>query len=162
MISAIVAVDNNWGIGFNGDLLEHIPEDLKYFKQLTTGHNVIMGRKTWNSLPTKPLPNRGNYIISSLEPRIIDKHTIRFHMEDAMNYLNYTQDDVFIIGGGQIYKELLPFCDRVYVTKINKSYENVDTYFPNLDKSDEWAPGMCSSIKEYKDLTYQFWQYDRI
>ena len=112
MISAIVAVDNNWGIGFNGDLLEHIPEDLKYFKQLTTGHNVLMGRKTWNSLPVKPLPNRGNYIISSAEPLIMDKNTIRFQMEDALNYLNYTLDDVFIIGGGTIYKELLPYCHK--------------------------------------------------
>ena len=162
MISAIVAVDSNWGIGFNGDLLEHIPEDLKYFKQLTTGHNVIMGRKTWNSLPIKPLPNRGNYIISSLEPRIIDKHTIRFQMEDAMSYLNYTQDDVFVIGGGQIYKELLPYCDRVYVTKIFKDHDQVDTYFPNLDESDEWAPAMQSALHTHKDLTYQFWQYDRI
>lgn len=65
MISAIVAVDNDWGIGFNGDLLEHIPADLKYFKQLTSGHNVIMGRKTWDSLPKKPLPNRLNIVITS-------------------------------------------------------------------------------------------------
>ena len=162
MISAIVAVDNNWGIGFNGDLLEHIPEDLKYFKQLTTGHNVLMGRKTWNSLPVKPLPNRGNYIISSAQPLIMDKNTIRFQMEDALNYLNYTLDDVFIIGGGQIYKELLPYCDRVYVTKIFKDHDQVDTYFPNLDESDEWAPAMQSALHTYKDLTYQFWQYDRI
>lgn len=162
MISAIVAVDNNWGIGFNGDLLEHIPEDLKYFKQLTTGHNVLMGRKTWNSLPVKPLPNRGNYIISSAQPLIIDKNTIRFQMEDALNYLNYTLDDVFIIGGGTIYKELLPYCDRVYATKIFKDHDQVDTYFPNLDESDEWAPAMQSALHTYKDLTYQFWQYDRI
>ena len=64
MISAIVAVDNNWGIGFNGDLLEAIPADLKRFKELTTGHVVVMGSKTWNSLPRKPLPNRGNIVIS--------------------------------------------------------------------------------------------------
>ena len=70
--------------------------------------------------------------------------------------------DFFIIGGGQIYKELLPYCDRVYVTKIFKDHANVDTYFPNLDESDEWAPGMCSSLHNYKGLTYQFWQYDRI
>ena len=65
MISAIVAVDNDWGIGYNGDLLEKIPEDLKYFKTLTTGNIVIMGRKTWDSLPKQPLPNRLNFIITS-------------------------------------------------------------------------------------------------
>ena len=118
MISAIVAVDNNWGIGFNGDLLEHIPEDLKYFKQLTSGHSIIMGRKTWDSLPTKPLPNRRNYIISSEQPRILDKNAIRFQMDDALTFLDYTWEDVFVIGGGQIYEKLLPLCDRVYVTKI--------------------------------------------
>ena len=162
MISAIVAVDNNWGIGFNGDLLEHIPEDLKYFKQLTSGHSVIMGRKTWDSLPTKPLPNRRNYIISSDQPRILHKNVIRFQMDDALTFLDYTWEDVFVIGGGQIYEKLLPLCDRVYVTKIFKDHDQVDTYFLNLDESEEWAPATCSDIRQQGDLMYQFWQYDRI
>ena len=162
MISAIVAVDNNWGIGFNNDLLEHIPEDLKMFKQLTLGHTVVMGRKTWNSLPKAPLPQRGNIVISNAQPLIIDKNTLRLPLEDVIEFLKYTKDEVFIIGGGTIYKELLPFCNRVYVTKIYKDHSNVDTYFPNLDEMDEWAPAACSSIHDYKDLTYQFWQYDRI
>ncbi len=162
MISAIVAVDNNWGIGFNGNLLEHIPEDLKYFKELTSGHCVMMGRKTWDSLPKKPLPNRKNYIISNSQPAILGDNTIRFQMDDATTFLNYVWEDVFIIGGGVIYKELLPYCDRVYVTKIFKDHDQIDTYFPNLDESDEWAPAMQSALHTYKDLTYQFWQYDRI
>lgn len=77
MISAIVAVDTSWGIGFNGELLEHIPEDLKHFKELTTGNTVIMGRKTWDSLPQKPLPERCNIIVSTLNPTIINKLTLR-------------------------------------------------------------------------------------
>jgi dihydrofolate reductase len=162
MISAIVAVDNNWGIGFNGELLEHIPEDLKYFKELTTGHVVVMGTNTWNSLPIKPLPKRGNIIISSADRLIMCKNTLRLHMEDVIDYFDYTDDDVFIIGGGSIYKQLLPFCDRVYVTKIFKDHENVDTYFPNLDESEEWAPAMCGNLRTHNDLSYQFWQYDRI
>jgi dihydrofolate reductase len=162
MISAIVAVDNNWGIGFNGDLLEHIPEDLKYFKELTTGHVVVMGTNTWNSLPIKPLPKRGNIIISSADRLIMCKNTVRLHMEDVLDYFDYTEDDIFIIGGGSIYNQLLPFCDRVYVTKIYKDHVNVDTYFPNLDKSEEWAPAACGNLRTYNDLSYQFWQYDRI
>ena len=162
MISAIVAVDNNWGIGFNGDLLEHIPEDLKMFKQLTLGHTVVMGRKTWNSLPKAPLSERGNIVISSAEPLIMAKNTLRLPLEAVIEFLEYTNDEVFIIGGGTIYKELLPFCNKVYVTKIFKDHPDVDTYFPNLDEMDEWAPAACSSIHDYKDLTYQFWQYDRI
>ena len=161
MISAIVAVDNNWGIGFNGDLLEHIPEDLKYFKQLTTGNTVIMGRKTWDSLPNKPLPNRTNIVITNNTN--MEGQAEFMDLIDAMLYFIYNKnDDIFIIGGGKIYEELLPMCDRVYVTKIFKDHNQVDTYFPNLDESDEWAPAMQSALHTYKDLTYQFWQYDRI
>ena len=161
MISAIVAVDNNWGIGFNGDLLEHIPEDLKYFKAITTNNTVMMGRKTWESLPKKPLPNRTNIVITSNPNMYNDVEFM--DLFDATLYLIYNKnDDIFIIGGGQIYEKLLPLCDRVYVTKIFKDHDQVDTYFPNLDESNEWAPVMQSALHTYKDLTYQFWQYDRI
>ena len=162
MISAIVAVDNDWGIGFNGDLLEHIPADLKYFKQLTSGHTVVMGTNTWNSLPKKPLINRNNIIISSAQRIIMCQNTLRLHMEDIIEYFKYTKDEVFIIGGGSIYKQLLPYCEKVYVTKINKSHENIDTYFPNLDELDEWTLGESSEVYEYNDFTYQFCQYNRL
>lgn len=163
MISAIVAVDENWGIGYNGDLLEHIPEDSKYFKAITDGGVVIMGRKTWDSLPKKPLPNRFNIVITSQE-RHFEEMTAFIPFSEAVSRLKHSpkEDDWFIIGGGQIYKELLPYCDRVYVTKIFKDHANVDTYFPNLDESEEWTPAACTDIHQYKDLTYQFWQYDRI
>ena len=160
MISAIVAVNNDWGIGYNGDLLEHIPEDLKYFKALTTGHAVVMGSKTWDSLPKKPLPDRTNIIISHEGNLLLENGAIRLKLEDLG--LDYFETDVFVIGGGSIYQQLLPFCDRVYVTKIYKSHEQVDTYFPNLDELDDWAPAACGPIQSYKDFTYQFWQYDRI
>lgn len=164
MISAIVAVDNNWGIGFNGDLLEHIPEDLKYFKELTSGEYkaVVMGRKTWDSLPKKPLPNRKNIIITTqTNYNAQDEHF--WHLGQAKLVMKQQKGwEFFVIGGGQIYEKLLPLCDRVYVTKIFKDHDQVDTYFPNLDESDEWAPAMQSALHTYKDLTYQFWQYDRI
>ena len=162
MISAIVAVDQNWGIGYKGELLEHLPPDLKYFKELTTGHVVVMGRKTWDSLPKKPLPNRINYVItkeaksSNEEVAYFDMNCIKMMIQKQNDY------EYFIIGGGSIYNQLLPFCDRVYVTKIYKDHDNVDTYFPNLDKSEEWAPAACGQLLTHNDLTYQFWQYDRI
>ena len=162
MISAIVAVDNNWGIGYNGDLLEHIPEDLKYFKELTTGHIVVMGRKTWDSLPKKPLPNRINYVITK-EAKSSNEEVAYFDMDCIKMAIQKQSDyEYFIIGGGMIYKELLPLCDRVYVTKIYKDHENVDTYFPNLDESDKWAPAACGNLLTHNDLSYQFCQYDRI
>ena len=166
MISAIVAVDEDWGIGFNGELLEKIPEDMKYFKELTTGNTVVMGRKTWDSLPIKPLPNRGNFIISRETPLLMENKAIRMNLDMIKDTMEANKDEnYFIIGGGQIYKELLPLCDRVYVTKIFKSYENVDTYFPDLDEPemwDTWKPVHMGKTKVYKDLLYQFWTYDRI
>ena len=172
MISAIVAVDNNWGIGYNGDLLEHIPEDLRYFKELTTSHVVVMGSKTWDSLPKKPLKDRLNVVVSSKPKEVLGDMSIRIDMEELMVRMIYMkrnalvnpseEEEWFVIGGGSIYQQLLPFCDRVYVTKIYKDHDNVDTYFPNLDESEEWAPAACGQLLTYNDLTYQFWQYDRI
>ncbi len=164
MISAMVAVDNNWGIGFNGKLLEYIPEDLKYFKQLTANSIVVMGRKTWDSLPKKPLPNRLNIVISKSPREVLEDLSICIDLAEAKVRLAMAEPDEqwFIIGGGQIYKELLPFCDRVYVTKIYKDHDNVDTYFPDLDKSNEWAPAFSSGLQTHDDLSYQFWEYDRI
>lgn len=165
MISAIVAVDQNWGIGYNGKLLARIPEDLKRFKELTTGNIVVMGRKTWNSLPVNPLPNRRNIIIT--------KNPIYFTTINGASRqdLEYTIQDMtsmkndfewFIIGGGEIYRQLLPYCDRVYVTKIEKSYEDVDTYFPNLDKDPQWEVSTSTELREYESIPYAFLTYDRI
>ena len=164
MISAIVAVDENNGIGFNGQLLEKIPEDLRRFKLLTQEKIVVMGRKTWDSLPKKPLPDRLNIIISN-KIKIIDTFTISMSIEEIKSRLEYASKDQdeewFIIGGGQIYNELLPFCDRIYITKIYKKYENVDTYFPNIDEQ-KWNVVHQSEILTYNNLQYQFLTYDRI
>ena len=161
MVSAIVAVDNNWGIGYNGELLERIPEDMKHFKALTNDHMIVMGRKTWESLPD-PLPNRFHLVLTRSpenDPSLHDRWFADWN--EGVNMMLYHPIDVFVIGGGQIYKELLPLCDRVYVTKIFKDHENVDTYFPNLDESDEWSPAFCGPIQTYNDLSYQFWEYGR-
>ena len=166
MISAIVAVDNNWGIGYNGDLLEHIPEDLKYFKELTTGHIVVMGRKTWDSLPKKPLKDRLNVILTSKKEISFDNNVSFVSsldlLKDSLFEADAYGDNIFIIGGGTIYKELLPICDRVYVTKILKDHENVDTYFPNLDKSPEWEIDTCTDLRTSGNINYAFLTYDRI
>lgn len=164
MISAIVAVDENWGIGFNGELLEKIPEDMKQFRLLTHKRTILMGRKTWDSLPKKPLPDRLNLVITRGE-RKFDNMTVFINMEEAKvrakEAAKNHNDEWFVIGGGQIYKELLPFCDRVYVTKIFKSHNNVDTYFPTLEQK-EWEITHQSEILTFNDLQYQFLIYDRI
>ena len=164
MISAIVAVDENFGIGFNGDLLEHIPEDLKHFKELTSGHTVVMGRKTWDSLSKKPLPNRHNLVITK-DPSIYElTNEVWFYTLRQIEVLMLKNKNVnyFVIGGGQIYEKLLPICDKVYLTKIMVSHENIDTYFPNIELMDNWKCLEQSEIKQYNDISYQFKTYSRI
>ena len=174
MISAIVAVDKDWGIGFEGQLLEHLPPDMKYFKETTMGNIVIMGRKTWDSLPVKPLINRHNVIISKSIPETKLPQIIT-NREDPVTFLRmdsliqnwekvkrFSNKDIFIIGGGEIYKQLLPYCNRVYVTLIEKSHDNVDTYFPNLNKDPNWEVSTCTELRDYGNIPYAFLTYDRI
>lgn len=162
MIAAIVAVDNNWGIGFNGELLERIPDDLKRFKQLTDDSTVVMGRKTWDSLPKKPLPNRFNIIVTSQEVDDNDIDIKHSSMEEVKAFLELDLGiPVFIIGGGMIYRELLPYCQEVYVTKILKDHDNVDTYFPNLDEMEEWEQDESSETYNYNGVNYQYQHYRR-
>lgn len=160
MLKAIVAVDENWGIGYNGDLLVSIPNDLKHFKTVTTGSTVIMGLNTWNSLPRKPLPDRTNIVIRPGTIEFDQKDdVIKMDLETLLE--RFELNGGFVIGGGSIYKQLLPYCDQVYVTKIYKKFENVDTFFPNLDETGEWDKFQMGDPHEYNDLTYQFWLYNR-
>ena len=166
MISAIVAVDNDWGIGFNGELLEHIPEDLKYFKELTMNNIIVMGRKTWESLPKRPLPNRFNIVICHTDMISYHDGAVFCSLGDIIGMMKFSQEkdtrEWFIIGGGQIYKQLLPYCEKVYVTKIYKKHENIDAFFPNLDETDDWKATPVSDVREYNDISYQFWIYERV
>ena len=167
MISDFVADHNNWGIGYNGDLLLSIPEDLKRFKSITLGHNVVMGKNTWESLPKKPLPNRINIVIDYRDTiDYLDDYIIG-NLEDISNMIKLSIEkdpniEFFIMGGGSIYKQLLPLCDRVYVTKIYHTFENVDTFFPNLDETNDWLSVPTGELQEYNNITYQYWIYDRI
>ena len=114
MISAIVAVDANWGIGYNGQLLEHIPDDLKRFKELTSNNTVVMGRKTWESLPNKPLPNRFNVVLTSTPSQMEQTVNTKFltmddflmNLDSLEEFMNEYGKEIFIIGGGQIYHSL--------------------------------------------------------
>lgn len=170
MISAIVAVDKDWGIGYQGQLLERLPPDMRHFKELTNDNVVIMGRKTWESLPNKPLLDRSNIILSRTLQRgswIYDSeaHYIQFTptvTEHDLRVFQHSSNHFFVIGGGEIYKQLLPYCDRVYVTKIEKSHKDVDTYFPNLDDSNEWAIDTCTDSYEYNGMYYAFLTYKRV
>lgn len=133
MISIIAAVAENGVIGDKNALLWHISEDLRYFKSVTSGHPVVMGRKTWESLG-RPLPNRTNVVVTRQELAFEGARTVHSLAEAIALFPE--EEEVFIIGGAQIYAEALPEADRLYLTRVGRSYEG-DARFPEWDES-EW------------------------
>lgn len=131
-IKLIAAVDRSFAIGSSGVLLFKIPEDLKLFKRLTTGHIVLMGRKTFESLGCKPLPDRVNIVVSKTNKYDKDGVITFDSLETAVEYskLNYPDKDLYIIGGGKVYKQCIGFADEIILTWYNKVHEAADTYFP--------------------------------
>ena len=135
MISIIAAVARKGVIGGNNDLLWHISEDLKRFKALTTGHPVVMGRKTWESLG-RPLPNRTNVVVTRNRDFAPEGCTAVGSLGEAFGLFD-PAEEIFVIGGGQIYAEAMPMADRLYITWVEADYDG-DTYFPEV-KEAEWA-----------------------
>lgn len=161
-MNIIVAADRNWGIGKNNSLLVQIPRDQKMFREMTTGKVVVMGRKTLESLPQKqPLANRTNIVLSE-NPKFKIKGAIVVHsMDELMEELRkYDDDDIYIVGGESVYRQLLPYCNTAHVTKIDYTYE-ADAHFPNLDELQEWHITADSEEQTYFDLEYVFLKYER-
>ncbi len=161
-MNLIVAVDNNWAIGYQGKLLNSIPEDMKFFRETTTGKVVIMGRKTLESFPNGlPLKKRVNIVITK-DPDFTVKDAITVHsIEEALEEARkYNDEDIYVIGGDSIYRQMLPYCSVAHVTKMEYAYQ-ADTWFPNLDEDPEWVIAADSEEKTYFDLEYQFVMYVR-
>jgi dihydrofolate reductase len=131
MISIIVAVSDDWGIGKDNELLWNISEDLKRFKRLTSGNTVIMGKKTWDSLPRKPLPGRKNIVLTDDPEEIINGSVTAYSVDDAMSKCA-EGEEVFIIGGGSVYRQFITVADRLYITHVHKKAP-ADVYFPEID-----------------------------
>lgn len=161
-MNLIVAADNNWAIGKNGGLLASIPGDQRYFRQMTTGHVVVMGRKTLESFPHgKPLRDRINIVLTRKADYQPEGAVIVHSVDELKEELKkYEDEDIFVIGGGEIYRLLLPLCDTAYVTKIEENYD-ADTWFPNLDEDPEWKLTSASEEQIYFDITYYFLKYCR-
>jgi dihydrofolate reductase len=131
MISIIVAVSEDLGIGKDNELLWHIPEDLKRFKKLTLGNTVIMGKKTWESLPRRPLPGRKNIVLTDISGESVDSAVTAYSIGDALEECN-KQDEIFVIGGGSVYRQFMPVADRLYISHVHKTAP-ADVYFPEID-----------------------------
>ncbi len=156
----IAAVDENWGIGYKGKLLARISEDQKNFKATTMGHVVVLGRKTLEEFPhSKPLTGRTNIILSRNKAYMIEGATVVHSIEELMELLqDYDTDDIFIIGGQTVYDELIPYCDKAYITKIYKSYE-ADAFIENLDAENSWEIENQGEYRFSNDLKYSFNTY---
>lgn len=161
-MNIITAVDRNWAIGSKNDLLIRIPNDHKHFREETTGKVVVLGRKTLETFPQGlPLKNRTNIILSS-NPQYQAKDAIVVHSIDELleELKAYRDEDIYVIGGESVYRQLLPYCNVAHITKIDHAYE-ADAYFPDLDEDEEWEITADSEEQTYFDIAYEFVKYER-
>lgn len=162
MISLIAAMGKNKSIGIDGDMPWHLPRDLSHFKKLTTGHTIVMGRKTYESIG-KPLPKRKNVVLTRKQEGFSNEVQLIHHFHEVLNWNEKNPEkEIFVIGGGNVYKQALPFADRLYITKIDEVFAG-DTFFPEFS-TDEWK--LQKKVKGKKDeknpYDYYFLRYDRI
>lgn len=156
----IVAVDKSWGIGKDNHLLVSIPQDMKFFRETTANNVVIMGRKTLESLPGgKPLPKRINIVISSDMDYVVTGAIVVHSINQAIaEAKKYNDKKIFVIGGASIYRQMLPYCDFAYVSKIEHEFD-ADTYFPNLDEMENWEIESVSEKYECENMSFCFVKY---
>ena len=161
-VSIIVAAAENNAIGRKGGIPWHISEDFKYFKRTTSGHPVVMGYMTWVSLPTKPLPKRENIIISifPMEKPPFDNVRVVSSLEEALEGVD---EEIFVIGGGYTYAQAMQYADRIYLTRVHKTVEDADTFFPEIQAT-EWT---CRRVGELLhddecNVDFEFLVYERI
>lgn len=168
MLSLIVATAQNNAIGRNNELLWHISEDLKYFKSTTTGHPVIMGRKTYESIG-RPLPGRRNIVVTRgtiAMPQVKNPQTTSFevsnNLEEVISLAKNSENEFFVMGGGELYKQTFSCADRLYITKIYAEAEGADTFFPVVDEA-QWKVVKESErlVDEENGIEFQFVVYEK-
>ena len=162
-MNLIAAVDKNWAIGNKNKLLVSIPADMKFFRETTTGKVVVMGRKTLESFPNGlPLKNRTNIVLTHDKSYNVKDAILVHSMEELREELKkYPSEDIYVIGGETIYRQLLDDCDVAHITKIEDEFE-ADAFFPNLDEMPEWKITADSEEQTYFDLEYFFYKYEKM
>ncbi|MCM1024267.1 MAG: dihydrofolate reductase [Prevotella sp.] len=158
MITAIAVVSENWGIGRNNDLLFNIPDDKRFFRKTTLRHTIIMGRNTLISLPNgKPFKDRRNIVLSRDESFSCEGAEICGSVDEALKMLDQNEES-FVVGGGEIYKAMLPYCKRAIITRVSARPE-AEVFFPDLDEHEDWSLSVQSEEREYDGLKYRFCVY---
>ena len=172
MISIIVAIAENYAIGKKGDLLCHMPADLKHFKDITSGKTVMMGERTFFSLPKHPLPNRRNIVLTDVAGKTFEGAEAVYSIDEmvkkvesrqtATSSLKVESEEAFVIGGGMVYRQMMPLADKLYITHIHHSWEDADTFFPEIKES-EWKLLNAEShfADEKNPYNYTFATYGR-
>lgn len=152
-ISIIVAIADNLAIGKDNQLLWHIPADLKRFKALTTGHTIVMGKRTFYSLPLRPLPNRRSIVITDLPGEQIPGCDMAYSIEEAVALMDDDKEN-FIIGGGMVYRQFMPLADKLYLTIVHKDFD-ADTFYPAID-FEEWTEIQREDISDDGNLGFDY------
>ncbi|MBD8346804.1 dihydrofolate reductase [Dysgonomonas sp. HGC4] len=162
IISIIVAIDEKNAIGKDNQLLCHLPNDLKYFKSVTQGHTVIMGRNTYESLPNGALPNRRNIVLSRNKDLQLDRCEMSSSLEDAIALCD-SETEVFIIGGATVYAKAIDLADKLYITYIHHQFEGTDAFFPKVDKN-KWIESsrIENDADEKNKYAHTFVVYNKI
>lgn len=159
----IACVDSKWGIGNKNELLVRIPSDQKFFRTTTTGNVCIMGRKTLESFPgQKPLKDRVNIVLTKSDMTSKGEEIIVNSIDECLEEIKkYPDKDIYVIGGQSIYEQFLPYCDKAYITKVDREF-CADAFFPNLDTNDEWKISVEGEEQTYFDNTFTFLTYERV
>ena len=161
MISIIVAVAENYAIGKKGDLLCHMPADLKHFKTITSGHTVMMGERTFLSLPKHPLPNRRNSVLTDVKGKTFEGAETVYSLDEMVAQVN-PDEEAFVIGGGMVYRQMMERADKLYITHIHHSWPDADTFFPEIDpKVWKQLSAERHSADENNPYDYTFAEYGR-
>lgn len=161
MLSIIVAIAEDYAIGKAGGLLCHLPNDLKHFKEITTGSTILMGERTYFSLPRRPLPKRRNIVITTQTDFEQEGTEVAHSIEEALKMVE-NEKEAFVIGGGSIYKQMLPYADKLYITHMHHTWDDADTYFPKIDEQEwELQSEEEHTADECNPYPYSFAEYTR-
>ncbi len=159
-ISAILAIGKDGEIGLNGTLPWQSKGDMQHFKNLTSGHCVLMGMNTYKSIG-RPLPNRTNIVLSNDPSFVVEGAIMARSLDEAREIASrYNTDDVFVIGGASVYRQMLDDCDTAYITKVHKAFE-ADVFFPNLDEKENWVLDSVGESGEDNGIKYTFTTYKK-
>ena len=160
-LEIIAAADLKNGIGKDGDLLAHLSPDLKRLRAMTTGNIIVMGRKTYLSFPKRPLPDRENIVLTS-RPEDFPQVRCFSSTDELLSYTDKAEKTVYVLGGGEVYRCLLPYCTKIHLTRILHEFEGADTFFPDIDAMPDWEKTLEGEVMTTEKYPFRYDEYKRV